>query len=77
LPEHLLAEAGLIEGDEVDLSAEIGQIVLRQVRRPRADWAEQFAVMARHGDDTLVDGDQLTASSWDTSEWEWHEEISR
>ena len=71
LPANTLAEAQLTEGDEVEVSAEVGQIVLRQVRQPRAGWAEQFAAMARHGDDKLLDGEQLTASSWDATEWEW------
>ncbi len=71
LPASMLAEARLSEGDEVEVSAEVGQIVLRQVRKPRAGWAERFAEMARHGDDTLLGGDQVTASSWDTTEWEW------
>ena len=71
LPASMLAEAQLAEGDEVELSAEVGQIVVRQVRKPRAGWAEQFAAMAQHGDDKLLDGDQLTASSWDVTEWEW------
>ena len=71
LPASMLAEAQLAEGDEVEVSAEVGQIVLRQVRKPRAGWAEQFAEMARRGDDTLIDGDQLAASDWDSTEWEW------
>jgi antitoxin MazE len=71
LPASMLAEAALSEGDEVEVSAEAGQIVLRRVRRPRDGWSEQFATMARHGDDQLVDGEQLMASSWDTTEWEW------
>jgi antitoxin MazE len=71
LPASMLAEADLAEGDEVEVSAEAGQIVLRRVRRPRAGWAEQFAAMAQHGDDQLVDGEQLVASSWDATEWEW------
>jgi antitoxin component of MazEF toxin-antitoxin module len=71
LPEHLLAEAGIAEDDVVEVTATIGQIVLRQVRKPRAGWAEQFAEMARHGDDALIDGEQLAASSWDGTEWEF------
>ena len=63
LPANTLAEAQLAEGDEVEVTAEVGQIVLRRARRPREGWAEQFAEMARHGDDKLLDGDQFTASS--------------
>jgi antitoxin MazE len=71
LPSSVLAETHLAEGDEVDLSVESGRIVLRPVRRPRAGWAEQFAEMAKQGDDRLLDGDQLTATVWDKTDWEW------
>ena len=71
LPASMLAEAQLHEGDEVEVSAKVGQIVLRQVKRPRAGWAEQFAAMARHGDDRLLDADYLTPGDWDLTEWEW------
>ena len=71
LPSRMLAEAQLAEGDEVELSAEVDQIVLRRARRPREDWSERFAEMAKQGDDRLMDGDQLSASTWDAKEWEW------
>jgi antitoxin MazE len=71
LPSQLLSEAHLVEGDEVELSVEPGQIVMRPARRARQGWAERFAEMTRHGDDRLLDGDQLTASSFDDEEWEW------
>ncbi len=59
LPAHLLAEAHLGEGDEVELSLEADRIVLRAAHRPRAGWSEQFSEMAKHGDDRLLDGDFL------------------
>lgn len=71
LPAQVLALAQISEGDEVELSVEPGQIVMRSARRVRDGWGERFAEMARNGDDRLVDGDQLTASSWDDEEWEW------
>jgi antitoxin MazE len=71
LPASMLAEAHLAEGDEVEVRAEVGQIVLRPIKRPRAGWAEQFAEMARQGDDTLLDAEYLTPSEWDQTEWEW------
>ena len=71
LPASMLAEAQLAEGDEVEVSAEIGQIMLRRTKRPREGWGERFAEMAKYEDDRLVDGDQLSASTWDATEWEW------
>jgi len=38
--------------------------------RPRAGWAEQFALMAERGDDRLLD-DGGPATTWDETEWEW------
>jgi hypothetical protein len=49
----------------------------RQEHVPRAGWAEQFAEMAEHGDDALLDGDQPMASSWDATEWVWQESVNR
>ncbi|MFN8636563.1 MAG: AbrB/MazE/SpoVT family DNA-binding domain-containing protein [Chloroflexota bacterium] len=69
LPAHLLAEAHLGEGDEVELSLEADRIVLRAAHRPRAGWSEQFSEMAKHGDDRLLDGDRASLTSWDDEEW--------
>jgi antitoxin MazE len=71
LPASMLAEVHLAEGDEVEVSAEVGRIVLCPIREPRAGWAEQVAEMARQGDDALLDAEYLTPSEWDQKEWEW------
>ncbi len=39
--------------------------------RPRQGWAEQFQRMGRLGDDGLLDGKDLSASSGDEKEWQW------
>lgn len=39
--------------------------------RPRQGWDEQFQRMAGLGDDSLLDGKDLSASSWDETEWQW------
>jgi hypothetical protein len=36
----------------------------------RAGWDEAFAVMARQGDDALLDGKDLVPTRWDEEEWE-------
>ena len=71
LPAHILSVAGLSEGDEVELQAETGHIVISPARQPRAGWAEQAAALAASGEDQLLDGDTMATSSWDHSEWEW------
>lgn len=57
LPDWLLAETRLDEGDEVEIRAGAGQTVLRPARWPREGWDEQFAEMARQGDDRRLDED--------------------
>lgn len=69
IPKAVLDELGL-EG-ELDLEIRSGKLVLSRARRPREGWSEAFAAMAKRGDDRLVDGEQLDASSWDDEEWEW------
>ena len=71
LPANVLAETRLAEGDEVDLTVEDGRIVLCPSRQLRAGWGEQFAEMARQGDDRLLDSDAVSTSTWDLTEWEW------
>lgn len=41
------------------------------MRQCRDGWTEQFADMARRGDDQLLDADSLTPTDWDGTEWEW------
>jgi len=69
IPKAVLEQLGL-EG-ELDLEIRSGKLVLSCARRPREGWDEAFAAMAKRGDDRLIDGDQLDASSWDGEEWEW------
>jgi antitoxin MazE len=69
IPKPLLEKSGL-EG-EVELEARAGEIIIRSPDNPRAGWEEAFAQMHAAGDDGLLDGDQLGASSWDEEEWEW------
>jgi antitoxin MazE len=71
LPATLLAETGLAEGDEVELQVETDRIVISPTRGPRDGWDEQFAAMAREGEDRLLDGETMATSSWDHTEWEW------
>lgn len=71
LPSRVLAEAGLAEGDVVELKIEEGHIVIYPARHPREGWSEQFALMAKEGDDRLLDGETMATSSWDHTEWEW------
>ena len=67
LPKAVLEEAQL--GDEVDLKAEPGCIVIRAVRKTRAGWAEAARQMNARGDDRLLDPPAST--QFDREEWKW------
>jgi len=67
LPKALLEEAQL--GDEVDLKAEPGCIVIRSTRRARTGWAEAARQMKERGDDLLLDPPASTR--FDREDWKW------
>ena len=69
IPKPLLEQAGI--SDQVELEVQGSQIAIRPARQRRVGWREQLALMATTGDDRLLDGDQLAASTWDEEEWEW------
>lgn len=67
IPKPLLDEAQL--GDEVELRAEAGRIVIERADAPRAGWSAAFAAMTAAGDDGLLDPPAATA--FDADEWDW------
>jgi antitoxin MazE len=67
LPKAVLEEAQL--GDEVELKAEPGCIVIRSARRVRAGWAEAARQMRERGEDRLLDSSAPTR--FDRKEWKW------
>lgn len=67
IPKPLLEEAQL--GEEVELRAEAGRIVIERANAPRAGWSEAFAAMAAAGDDALLD--LPATNTFDDTEWSW------
>ncbi len=57
--------------EEVELTIEQEQLVVRPIRSPRAGWDEQFKLMAERGDDRLLDAQTTSLTRWDAEEWEW------
>jgi len=53
----------------VELQIEANHLEIHPVKPPRTGWNEQFARMAGHGDDKLLDNP--TPTKWDETEWEW------
>ena len=66
IPKPLLEQAGL--GEEVDLHAEEGRIVIATVRRARAGWAEAAARLHLAGGDHV---EATGSTEFDRTEWEW------
>jgi len=69
IPKVLLEQAEL--GEEVEMEAQSGKLIIRRSRGPRHGWDDQFAKMAERGDDRLLDAGASSLSNWDTDEWEW------
>ena len=67
LPKPLLEQAGL--GDEVEIRAERGRIVIEPAERPRAGWEEAAREMANTGEDRLLD--PHVATHFDEEDWSW------
>ena len=61
IPKLLLEQSGIhVQGD---------CLTIRTAQCWRAGWDEAFAAMAANQDDVLLD--EVNATDWDQSEWEW------
>ena len=69
IPKLLLQQVGL--SDEVEVEAQAGQLVIRPIRSPRADWELAFAEMAAQGEDHVLDDEPFPLTSWEMNEWTW------
>ena len=57
--------------DEVELEPRQDHLVIRPATPARTGWNDAFRQMCEKGDDALLDADNLPATRWDTTEWEW------
>ena len=69
IPKAMLEHCGF--GEEVDLQAKNGTLILRPLSVPRTGWAVAFKSMAEMGDDHLVHEESPTATQFDAEEWQW------
>ena len=69
IPKTILDQLGL--GEEVELSVCEDQLVIRPSKSPRAEWEQQFRLMAERGDDRLLDEKAVSTTRWDVDEWHW------
>ena len=56
---------------EVDLEVKDKKIIISPVKKSRQDWDRQFKLIAERGDDTLIDSEVVSLTSFDAEEWEW------
>ena len=69
IPKVLLQQVGLHY--EVEVEAQLGQLVIRPIAVVRQGWDQAFQTMAMQGDDHLLDPEPLVLTEWEMSEWEW------
>lgn len=69
IPKAMLEHCGF--GEEVELQAKNGALILRPVATRRAAWADAFGGMAAAKDDVLVHADAPAATQFDAEEWKW------
>jgi antitoxin MazE len=66
IPRPLLEQAGLT--DEVEMTVEGNKLVIHPVRKIREGWDAQYAAMAEHADDRLLDEEIETR--FDEEDWQ-------
>lgn len=69
IPKAMLETCGF--GEEVELQAKNGALILRPVRTPRSGWPAAFAGMVVAKDDFMVHEDPPASTRFDAEEWEW------
>ncbi len=69
IPKAMLEHCGF--GEEVDLQAKNGALILRPIATPRAGWSAAFKNMAAAGDDHLVQEDAPAPTQFEAEEWQW------
>jgi len=69
IPKTILEQCHL--NRNVELEPRGNHLVVRSATKPRAGWDEAFEAMTQRGDDTMIDGDRFTETSWEKDEWQW------
>lgn len=68
IPKAFLEQCGM--KTVVDLRVEDNSLVVTPYEKVREEWEEKFRLMAKDGDDYLLDISSLP-NFWDESEWQW------
>ena len=67
IPKLLLEQSGI--DTEVEIEVQGDHLTIRTASRSRPGWDEAFSAMAQRQDDVLLD--DINATDWDRTEWEW------
>jgi antitoxin MazE len=68
IPKAILEQCGMTKA--VDLRVEDHTLIITPCEEGRAGWEKSFQLMAKNGDDRLLEID-LIEQSWDENEWQW------
>ena len=68
IPKPLRDQCQLV--DEVELTVEEGNLVIRPAVRPRSGWEKSFHTMAQRHEDEMLVPDEL-GTEWDERDWVW------
>lgn len=69
IPKIIIEQCHL--GADVELEVEDEKLIIRSASFPRQGWEDKFKSMAAAGDDSLLDSEITSQSSWDEEEWQW------
>lgn len=69
IPHFLLQQLHL--ANEVEMSIQDDQLVIRAARKPRQDWEARFARTPPADEITIADEDLPQLTDWDGTEWTW------
>ena len=69
IPKPIITQCGF-EG-EVEFLVQNNQLIVKSIKSPRHNWDAAFKKMAKNDDDQLLDPENIFATEWDESEWEW------
>jgi antitoxin MazE len=69
IPHFLLQQLHL--ANEVEMTIQDDQLVIRAARKPRQDWEARFSRVLSEQEDSSGEEDFPQLSDWDGTEWTW------
>lgn len=70
IPKAIIEQCGL--GDEVEVEAREGELVLRSPKSVRSGWDAAFLRMRARNDDRLLDENSIARpTEWEQTQWKW------